>query len=107
MLCKQVPKELEVRRIEKLHEKVKFYPRPEAASKYESKPEKAVVRLQLPKDKDGEEIEQDNKAVAVNSIVNALPYRIVMLNQQAARVVREELIAAMAKSAPMGFKLDE
>jgi len=57
MLCKQVPKELEVRRIDKLHEKVKLYPRPPTAAKFESKPEKAVVRLQLPKDNQGDEIE--------------------------------------------------
>jgi hypothetical protein len=80
MLCKQVPKELEVRRIEKLHEKVRLYPRPAEANAHDAKPEKAVVRLQLPKDNQGEEIEQDNKAVAVNSIVKTLPYRITVLN---------------------------
>lgn len=55
ILCKKVPNDLEIKSILKLHEKVKFYPKPQ-----QEEPEKkvgCVLRLQIPVDKHGEEVE--------------------------------------------------
>jgi len=78
MMCKKVPTELELRKIEKLHERVRLLPNPCNAT---SKQVGCVVRLQVPTDDLGEDVEQDNKAVACNSQAKTLPYSVVVLNQ--------------------------
>jgi len=76
IMCKKVPAELELKKVEKLFERVKLLVTPE----FEARSDACVVRLQLPRDDNGDEFEQDNKAVAVNSRPNTLPYTTVVLN---------------------------
>mgnify|MGYP000857261321 CR=1 FL=1 len=52
----------------------------------------------------GEEVDQDNKAVAMNGRTNQLPYTVTVLNRYASSVVREEFVLAMAKPLPDLFK---
>ncbi len=55
IMCKKVPPESDVKKIEKLHERVKLLAPPNPMP--EPKPNAAVVRLAIPKDTRGEEIE--------------------------------------------------
>lgn len=73
---------------------------------FSAKPDACVVRLTPAVDDEGQEIDQDNKAVAMNGRVAQLPYTVVILNQQAAKVLREDLVNAMVKLIP-GFFSEE
>ena len=42
--------------------------------------------------------------MAVNGYSKLLPYQVVVINQYASRVVREDFINAMAKLYPEGLK---
>jgi hypothetical protein len=55
IMCKKVPPESDVKKIEKLHERVKLLAPPNPMP--EPKPNAAVIRLAIPKDNRGEEIE--------------------------------------------------
>ena len=50
------------------------------------------------------EIEQDGKSVATNCRIAALPYRVVVINQYAARCAREDFLEAIKKAVPETFK---
>lgn len=51
-----------------------------------------------------DEVEQDNKAVALNGRIAAIPYTVTVINSYAARVVREELVSIMTVKMPEFFK---
>jgi hypothetical protein len=55
MMCKKVPTESDVKKIDKLHERVKLLAPPNPLPV--SKPSAAVVRLTIPQDSSGEEID--------------------------------------------------
>ena len=101
ILCKKVPAQINVMRIDKLHEKVKLL-KPETDKN--TKPEGAVLRLMIAHDDKGAEIDQDNKAVAVNGRNSKLPYTVTVLNQYASKCFREDFLFAMAKPLPEVFK---
>ena len=55
MMCKKVPSESDVKKIDKLHERVKLLAPPNPLPV--SKPSAAVIRLTIPQDSSGEEID--------------------------------------------------
>lgn len=79
VLCKRVPAELNIKRIEKLHEKVRLIKAPLGAFTNE-RPKAAVLRLTIPMDENGQQVDQDNKAIAVNGLAKKLPYSVIVLN---------------------------
>lgn len=118
ILCKKVPTEIGVPKIDQLHTRVKLLV-PIAPS---TKPQGAVVRLapatrvlttaeieEQAQENDSlynhfDEVEQDNKAVALNGRIAAIPYTVTVINSYAARVVREELVSVMTVRMPEFFK---
>jgi hypothetical protein len=105
VLCKRVPAELNLKRIDKLHEKVRLIKAPLGAVADE-RPKAAVLRLTIPVDENGLEIDQDNKAIAVNGFIKKLACTVIVLNQSASRAVREDFVCGMAKPLPDVFKDD-
>jgi hypothetical protein len=101
ILCKKVPPECDVKKIERLHDKVKLLNLPAAAK--EPKPQSAVVRLSIAV-QDDQELEQENKGVAINGRPTTLPYSVIVLNQYASRVAREEFVIAIERKLPEFFK---
>lgn len=101
ILCKKVPVECDVKKIEKLTERVKLVKAPvDAFTK--AKAFSAVVRLTTPVI--GEDlVDQQDRAVAVNSRNSTLPYTVIVLNQSASSCAREDFVLAMAKPLPNLF----
>ena len=112
IICKKLPNEISTPPT--LHMKVKL-----VAPKADPKPEKAVVTLSIATTKasmsdvedtiddikDGmKEIDQEKKSVAINCRIAALPYRVVVINQYAARWAREDFLEAIKKAVPETFK---
>lgn len=104
-ICKKVPSECELRKIDKLHEKVKLMAPPvnEEGKEPEVKPDACVVRLTAPRDDEGNDLDQDNKSVAMNGRSSSLPYFVIVLNQTASAVLREDFVNAMVKLMPSFF----
>lgn len=53
------------------------------------------------------EIEQENKAIAVNGRLQGLPYTVDVINQYAGRVAREGFVDGIIKQLPEFFKDNE
>lgn len=114
VLCKKVPTDIGAGNIATLHNKVKVLPPPEG----EHKPAAAVLRLTpvtrpfTSNDADEDkiegtntiEIDQDSKAVAMNGRQPSLPYTVPVINQMAAKAVREDFVNQMVKMIPDFFK---
>jgi hypothetical protein len=115
IMCKKVPTDLGVNKADQLHLRVKMFPRPADA---EDKPTSAVLRL-TPVKRPGStknvspdetidsfmgDVDQDGKAVAMNGRAQALPYQVPVINQIAARHVREDFVHFMVKHVPDFFK---
>ena len=88
------------------------------AAKTSDKPEKAVVRLTFAMEKNKQkmdasqenfeykefvEIDQDDKSVAMNGRLAALPYTVTIINQSASRCAREDFLDGVKKLVPEFF----
>lgn len=119
IVCKKVPTDIGVNKIDQLHNKVKIVapvPQPQ------TRPHGAVLRLkpatrtltaieqeEIAAEEDQyykhyDEIDQDNKSIAMNGRSKELNFTVTVINQYAGRMVREEVVAAMAKAMPEFFK---
>jgi len=121
IMCKKVPSDLGINKVDQLHLRIKLLPRPENA---EERPTSAVVRLTptvrptstrsnvaSPEDtidsRFVDEIDQEGRAVAMNGRQAQLPYQVPIINQLAARHVRDDFANAMSKHLPEFFKTDD
>lgn len=119
IMCKKVPSELQINKVEQLHLRVKIWPRPAEVAE---KPTNAVLRLtpmirpnstrsiQPDETQDSrfvDEIDQEGRAVAMNGHPNSLGYNVPVLNQIAARHVRDDFVQFMQKTVPEFFKSDD
>ena len=113
ILCKKVPSEIGVGKIENLHNKVKLIS-PIAAMKEPLKTDAAVVRLMhQPRSKEPplsptsvNTTDNDSVVLAMNGRTPNLPYTVLVINQNASRVWREDFMVAMSKVIPEFFKED-
>lgn len=103
ILCKKVPTECDLKKIEKLHEKTRLLSRPEKA---EDKPLTCVVMLSFAHDKQGKEVNNGDKALAVNNRASK-DHTVAVLNCHAARAARKEILNQMTKQVPGAFKNSE
>ena len=103
ILCKKIPADCDLKKVDKLHEKVRLLSRPEKA---EDKPATCVVLLNFAQDKNGCEVDNGDKAIAVNNKASK-DHSVVVLNSHAARAARREIVAHMTKQVPTGFKNNE
>jgi hypothetical protein len=107
IICKKVPSDVVHTKIDTLHNKVRILA---PSSALVQKPLGAVVRLTVatrpateddPEPKESfVEIDQDHKAVAMNGRVASLPYTVPVVNQYAARAVREDFLNTLSKAVP-------
>lgn len=101
IICKKIPAELAISKIDNLHNKVRLLPPPQG----EQKPQGAVVRLTkvtrpgTPNEneaaKEEVELDQNHKAVAMNGRSDKLPYTVPVINQYAASEVRADFLRHM------------
>lgn len=115
VLCKKIPAECGIPKIENLHNKVKLLC-PHFFLKEQPKTDAAVIRvthhskatLKEPplSPNSNQTADADAVAYAMNGRISALPYTVVIINQNAARCVREDFVNAMVKSIPDYFKED-
>lgn len=120
IMCKKVPAEIGVNKVESLALKIKLLPRTDKMN--DSRPTQAVLRL-MPVIRPGsvretdkeanetqdsrfaDEIDQEGKAVAMNGRLKN--YIVPVINHIAARHVRDDFCKFMAKQIPEFFKTDD
>lgn len=117
ILCRKVPAEVPVKKLDQLYEKVKLITKPDEEK--EEKETKAVIRLTINKQKpkepeEGEppvqkasamvEIDQEGKGIAMNGRSETLPYVVEVINTYPARLVREDFLDHIVKQLPAYFK---
>jgi hypothetical protein len=110
IVCKRVPVDAGVTKIETLHNKVRILP-----PGVETKTMSAVVRL-VPAMKNVSsmsvsnenakqiEIDQEGRSVAMNGRHKDLQYSVAVINCYAASAVREDIVHCMAKTLPDFFR---
>lgn len=111
ILCKKIPTDLGIIKLDGLHTKVKLLCPTHFNKEASQKPETAVIRLisvALPKPtsptSNNTSSDNDNTAWAMNGRVSSLPYTVSIINQKAAKVCREDFMNWMAKQCPDFFK---
>lgn len=110
IMCKKIPSELGLTKIDMLHNKVKLMAPP--AGNTEEKPVSAVVRISSLKKPPGssqhntisdDDEPEPHKAFSVNGRRSGMPYTVPVINTVAARAVREDFANAMVKVLPDFF----
>lgn len=100
IVTKRVPQDANIPKIDQLHHKVRLLP-PATAQQQELKPAQSLVRLSnssqsvlTPMPGKSKELDgADNpRAYLVNGRTAALPYSVLVINQHAGKVIREDLI---------------
>ena len=104
ILCRKVPPEVAVKKIETLYEKVKLLVKPKLGEGEQEKETKAVIRLTVlkkkrPEPEEGEErqpgpsmveVDQEGKGIMYNGRIEGLPYNVEIINSYPARLIRED-----------------
>jgi len=113
ILCKKVPTECAVNKIDSLHNKVRLLS-PSFFMKEQARQDSALLRITCqprqppttPNSQTSLDKDDSTQAWALNGRTLQLPYNVPVINQQAARNFREDLVTAMVKAVPDFFKED-